>query len=46
MKIMKREMNVIDELRYRIKRYQEMGNGIMCQNLNFKLRKLLAAQPK
>lgn len=44
--IMKREMNAISELRYRIKRYQAMGNGSMCQSLNLQLRRLLAAQAK
>lgn len=29
-------------LQYRIKRYQAMGNGAMCQHLNMKLRKLMA----
>lgn len=31
-------------LQYRIKRYQAMGNGAMCQVLNGKLQKLLAQQ--
>ena len=31
-------------LQYRIKRYQAMGNGTMCQALNGKLQKLLAKQ--
>ena len=31
-------------LQYRIKRYQSMGNGPMCQALNGKLQKLLAKQ--
>ncbi len=31
-------------LQYRIKRYQTMGNGIMCQTLNGQLQKLLAKQ--
>lgn len=44
--IMNREMNPIMELRYRIKRYQAMGNGTMCQSLNLKLRRLMAAQAK
>ena len=43
---MKREMNAIDELRYRIKRYQSMGNGSMCQSLNLKLRRIMAAEAK
>ena len=44
--IMNRELNPIMELRYRIKRYQAMGNGTMCQSLNLKLRRLMAAQAK
>lgn len=32
-------------LQYRIKRYQAMGNGAMCQALNGKLQKLLTKQP-
>ena len=32
-------------LQYRIKRYQAMGNGAMCQTLNGKLQKLLTQQP-
>ena len=32
-------------LQYRIKRYQAMGNGAMCQALNGKLQKLLNQQP-
>ena len=32
-------------LQYRIKLYQAMGNGAMCQNLNGKLQKLLTKQP-
>ena len=32
-------------LQYRIKRYQAMGNGAMCQTLNGKLQKLLTKQP-
>lgn len=31
-------------LQYRIKRYQAMGNGTMCQALNGKLQKLLVKQ--
>lgn len=34
-------MNLIEELKYRIKRYQEMGNGAMCQSLNQQLAKLV-----
>ncbi len=37
------EKKTIDQLRYRIKRYHEMGNGPMCQDLNIELRQLLAA---
>jgi hypothetical protein len=39
---MKREIREFEELRYRISRYQAMGNGAMCQHLNMKLRKLMA----
>ena len=42
--IMKKNANEIFMLQYRIKRYQAMGNGIMCQTLNGKLQKLLAKQ--
>ena len=31
-------------LQYRIKLYQAMGNGAMCQTLNGKLQKLLSQQ--
>ena len=31
-------------LQYRIKRYQAMGNGTMCQTLNGQLQKLLSQQ--
>ncbi|MDY5814367.1 MAG: hypothetical protein SPJ97_07600 [Bacteroides sp.] len=34
----------VSMLLYRIKRYQSMGNGIMCQSLNGQLQKLLAQQ--
>ena len=45
MKIMKKNANEkIMMLQYRIKRYQAMGNGTMCQLLNGKLQKLLAKQ--
>lgn len=44
-KIMKTKANEIMMLQYRIKRYQAMGNGTMCQVLNGKLQKLLAGQP-
>lgn len=43
--IMKKNANEIFMLQYRIKRYQAMGNGTMCQALNGKLQKLLAKQP-
>lgn len=36
--------NEIMMLQYRIKRYQAMGNGTMCQQLNLQLQKLLAKQ--
>ena len=39
---MKKNANEIFMLQYRIKRYQAMGNGTMCQALNGKLQKLLA----
>ena len=42
--IMKNNANEIFMLQYRIKRYQAMGNGTMCQTLNGKLQKLLAKQ--
>lgn len=42
--IMKKNVNEIMMLQYRIKRYQAMGNGAMCQALNGKLQKLLAQQ--
>lgn len=42
--IMKKNGNEIFMLQYRIKRYQAMGNGTMCQLLNGKLQKLLAKQ--
>ncbi len=41
---MKKSSNEILMLQYRIKRYQAMGNGTMCQTLNGKLQKLLAKQ--
>lgn len=41
---MEKNANEISMLRYRIKRYQAMGNGTMCQTLNGKLQKLLAQQ--
>ena len=42
--IMKKNANEIFMLQYRIKRYQAMGNGTMCQTLNGKLQKLLSKQ--
>lgn len=42
---MKKSVNEILMLQYRIKRYQAMGNGPMCQALNGKLQKLLVKQP-
>ena len=41
---MKKNANEIMMLQYRIKRYQAMGHGTMCQLLNGKLQKLLAKQ--
>ncbi len=40
MKIMKKEMNEIKTLEYQIKRYQAMGNGVMCQALQVRLNQL------
>ena len=37
------EKKTIDTLRYRIKRYREMGNGAMCQDLLSELRQVIAA---
>lgn len=42
--IMKKDVNEIMMLQYRIKRYQSMRNGAMCQALSGKLQKLLAKQ--
>ena len=39
---MNKKANEISLLQYRIKRYQAMGNGTMCQTLNVKLQKLMA----
>ena len=39
-----KNVNEILKLQYRIKRYQAMRNGAMCQLLNGKLQKLLAQQ--
>nr|CDL66786.1 unnamed protein product [uncultured bacterium] len=36
------EKKTIDQLRYRINRYREMGNGAMCQDLLIELRQMLA----
>ena len=43
MRIMKKNANEIFMLQYRIKRYQAMGNGAMCQELTALLQKKLAA---
>jgi len=40
----KNETEKIMMLQYRIKRYQAMGNGAMCQALNGQLQKLLSKQ--
>ncbi|MBQ8277770.1 MAG: hypothetical protein IJY00_04925 [Bacteroidaceae bacterium] len=38
---MRKEVNKdISMLRYRLSRYQTMGNGTMCQRLNGEIRKL------
>lgn len=42
-KNVQREM---ESLRYRIRRYQAMGNGSMCQSLWGRLRALAAVQAK
>lgn len=42
-KSLQREM---EDLRYRIRRYQSMGNGSMCQSLWGRLRALEAVQAK
>lgn len=41
---MKQNVNEISMLQYRIKRYQTMRNGIMCQVLKTRLEKLLSEQ--
>ncbi len=42
---MKKNVNeTIAMLQYRIKRYHAMGNGTMCQTLNFQLQRLLSQQ--
>ena len=35
-----KEKKLIKSLEYRIKRYQSVGNGPMCQNLRYELEKL------
>ena len=37
-----KEKNLIKSLENRIKRYQSVGNGPMCQNLRYELGKLLS----
>lgn len=41
---MTKNANTISMLKYRIERYQRMGNGAMCQVLKSKLQKLLTEQ--
>lgn len=41
---MKTNEDVITMLQYKIKRYQTMGNGAMCQTLQSKLHKLITKQ--
>ncbi len=41
---MKKNMNEIELLQYRLKRYQAMRNGAMCQMINGKIQKLLSKQ--
>ena len=41
---MRKNENEISMLQYRIKRYQTMRNGIMCQVLKTRLEKLLSEQ--
>ena len=43
-KIMEKYANEILMLQYRIKRYQAMRNGAMCQTLNGQLQRLMAKQ--
>jgi len=43
---MTKNANTISMLKYRIDRYQRMGNGIMCQVLKSKLERLLDQQTK
>lgn len=45
MKIMKKNANEIMMLQYRIKRYQAMGNGIMCQLLMVSYKSLWQIEP-
>jgi len=40
-----KEKTMIDALKYKIQRYQQMGNGSMCQSLHAQLRKLQTPQP-
>ena len=42
---MKKNANEIFMLQYRIKRYQAMGNGTMCQALNGKLQNRKVFRP-
>lgn len=35
------KLDLIAKLQYQIQRYQATGNGVMCQLLNAKLRKLM-----
>ena len=42
--IMEKYANEILMLQYRIKRYQAMRNGAMCQTLNGQLQRLMAKQ--
>lgn len=41
--MMKKEKNAIADLKYRIQRYQRMGNGTACQELMMQLQKLQIA---
>lgn len=40
MKDEKKKSSLITLLRYKLERYQAMGDGVMCQNLNSEIRKL------
>lgn len=42
---MKENSKEIMLLRYRIKRYQEMGNGSMCQSLHRQLQRMQVCGP-